>query len=73
VVDLQEIDMATEENVLATFEQFNAEGRDYNTLDGACTGLAGWLASAWERLEPGDAQLLMAVGATLWREGFSQR
>jgi len=67
------IDMATEENVLATFEQFNVEGRDYVTLNDACNGLAQWLASAWDRLEEGDAQILVAVGATLWREGYSQR
>lgn len=67
------IDMATEENVLATFEQFNVEGRDYVTLNDACNGLAQWLALAWDRLEEGDAQVLVAVGATLWREGYSQR
>ncbi|BAO92865.1 uncharacterized protein BRPE67_ECDS03680 (plasmid) [Caballeronia cordobensis] len=67
------IDMATEENVIAIFEQFNAEGRDYVTLNDACNGLAQWLASVWDRLEEGDAQVLVAVGATLWREGYSQR
>ena len=64
----------TPEDVLEVFERLNLEGRADIRIDDACAGFAGWLAENWERFEGSDdLALLTSVGATLWREAFSQR
>ncbi|WP_087046575.1 hypothetical protein [Caballeronia ptereochthonis] len=60
--------MPTPEDVIAVFEQINIEGKDFTRLEDACAGFAQWLAVEWEGLRDEEVRLLMAVGATLWRE-----
>ncbi|WP_250451159.1 hypothetical protein [Caballeronia sp. ATUFL_M2_KS44] len=60
--------MATTEDVIAVFEQINFEGKDLLRLEDACLGFAKWLAIAWDDLDDEDREILMTVGATVWRE-----
>ena len=65
--------MTTSDDVIAVFEQMNLEGQDLTYLEDACTGLARWLDAAWEDLENKDVQILMTIGATVWRESMLGR
>lgn len=38
-------------DVVTIFERLNVEGRAGAPLDDTCAGFAGWLASAWDRLD----------------------
>ncbi|SPB16496.1 hypothetical protein NOV72_03696 [Caballeronia novacaledonica] len=65
--------MTTPDDVIAIFEQMNFEGKDFFFIEGACVNLAKWLASSWDELDDNDIQILMTVGATLWRESMLGR
>lgn len=63
----------TPEKMIAMFERQFLEGKVPVDVEYTCAGFAGWLASAWDLLGADERVLLMSVGATLWREGYTRR
>lgn len=63
----------TPEKMIAMFERQFLEGKVPVDVEYTCASFAEWLASAWDLLGADERVVLMTVGATLWREGYTRR
>jgi hypothetical protein len=63
----------TPAKVLSMFERQYLEGKTPVDPEQTCVSFAGWVATAWEQLDPEQRTLLLTVGATLWRDGYNLR
>jgi hypothetical protein len=63
----------TPEKMMAIFERQFLEGKAPADVERTCAGFAAWLATAWETLGGDERVVLTAVGAALWRDGYTRR